>query len=281
MKLYIIGNGFDLAHGIPSSYSDFMKFVGKKDRRLDDYLNSYYPAEDLWKNFEYALGNISSNQIVKVEEAEFIPSKEDFDEKNLHAISDTITYKTRYINGNLLSVFVEWLESINTSSAVRKNSLALSSNDLYFSFNYTDTLEKVYGIPYTQIKHIHGTTDNPIYGHTSGQCKVYAPEEDCWSITDEADDMVKELFHKTRKPVDEIIKREKAYFQTLASVDEVYVMGHSLNDIDVPYYEEIIRSISSDAKWIVYYHDDKDKEEFRDKLSSLGVAKARITLQNW
>jgi hypothetical protein len=29
-KLYVIGNGFDLYHGIKSSYSDFMHYVKKQ-----------------------------------------------------------------------------------------------------------------------------------------------------------------------------------------------------------------------------------------------------------
>jgi len=31
MKLYIIGNGFDIAHGIPCRYSDFYTYLEKKD----------------------------------------------------------------------------------------------------------------------------------------------------------------------------------------------------------------------------------------------------------
>lgn len=38
MKLYIIGNGFDIAHGIPSKYSDFMNFVWEKDEQLGEFL---------------------------------------------------------------------------------------------------------------------------------------------------------------------------------------------------------------------------------------------------
>jgi len=40
-KLYIIGNGFDLWHGLPSRYADFKAYVRQHDRELlrtvDDY----------------------------------------------------------------------------------------------------------------------------------------------------------------------------------------------------------------------------------------------------
>lgn len=166
------------------------------------------------------------------------------------------------------------------TSVSQKNKLA-HINAFYFSFNYTDTLENVYKIPSDKVKHIHGMVDRPIYGHTSSQCQVYAPETNSWCITDDADDVVKELFHNTRKPVNEIIIREKSYFQSLASVNIIYVMGHSLNAIDAPYYKEIINSISNNAKWIVYYHEDKDKKKFGDRLLSWKVPKAQIELRKW
>ena len=39
MNLLIVGNGFDLAHGLPTSYTDFLKFVNE----ANDYYNNFYP----------------------------------------------------------------------------------------------------------------------------------------------------------------------------------------------------------------------------------------------
>lgn len=47
MDILIIGNGFDLAHGLPTTYSDFLDFIDKikmihkKNRNLDEFKNSY------------------------------------------------------------------------------------------------------------------------------------------------------------------------------------------------------------------------------------------------
>lgn len=38
MNLLIIGNGFDLAHGLPTYYTDFLKFVNE----ANDYYNNFY-----------------------------------------------------------------------------------------------------------------------------------------------------------------------------------------------------------------------------------------------
>lgn len=44
-----------------------------------------------------------------------------------------------------------------------------SNKDLYINFNYTATLENVYGISDASVIHIHGSlrgyTDNPVLGH--------------------------------------------------------------------------------------------------------------------
>lgn len=67
--LHIIGNGFDLAHGIDSKYSDFKKYAWQHARNKSYYLGvleSCYPEKDiesgelmLWSNLEYALGNLN------------------------------------------------------------------------------------------------------------------------------------------------------------------------------------------------------------------------------
>lgn len=62
MKLYIIGNGFDLIHGMKTSYSDFKDWllsVGYIE--ILEELQSIYKIQEndeflLWSDFEKALG---------------------------------------------------------------------------------------------------------------------------------------------------------------------------------------------------------------------------------
>lgn len=56
--LYVIGNGFDLMHGVKSSYYDFGKTIGRRSR-LRFYLENYLKADDLWADFEGALAKIN------------------------------------------------------------------------------------------------------------------------------------------------------------------------------------------------------------------------------
>ena len=54
-KLYVIGNGFDLWHGIPSSYWDFREYVRYHDRDIFDTVDSYLPADENWSDLGYAI----------------------------------------------------------------------------------------------------------------------------------------------------------------------------------------------------------------------------------
>lgn len=63
MKLFIIGNGFDLKHGLKSNYEGFKKFVYKKNKKIyDDFsqkMSCYLDRNDkplfnekTWSNLE-------------------------------------------------------------------------------------------------------------------------------------------------------------------------------------------------------------------------------------
>ncbi|MEK8746646.1 AbiH family protein, partial [Escherichia coli] len=63
MRLYIIGNGFDMRHGLPTGYKHFKSYVEKNDQDLYDAIEEYIPAGDEWNELENA-GNDSNLLIV-------------------------------------------------------------------------------------------------------------------------------------------------------------------------------------------------------------------------
>jgi hypothetical protein len=72
-KLYIIGNGFDLWHGIPSSYAQFKEYVRQRDRDLFDAVERYLPADEDWSDLEAALAEIDVDSIID-DLDQFMPS---------------------------------------------------------------------------------------------------------------------------------------------------------------------------------------------------------------
>ena len=58
--LYIIGNGFDLMHGVRSSYYAFRDTL-RKSSSLLHALESFLTLEDIWADFEEALAYFNIN----------------------------------------------------------------------------------------------------------------------------------------------------------------------------------------------------------------------------
>ena len=64
--LFIIGNGFDIAHQIESKYSDFKKWCEKGDKKsfvglMEIFFSNY---EDVWSCIETALGHYDEGSIL-------------------------------------------------------------------------------------------------------------------------------------------------------------------------------------------------------------------------
>jgi len=62
-NLLIIGNGFDLAHEMPTSYANFRDFVfATKDKLVYDMVDNA-SDDDEWSDFENRLADVSLNHV--------------------------------------------------------------------------------------------------------------------------------------------------------------------------------------------------------------------------
>lgn len=50
--------------------------------------------------------------------------------------------------------FTDWCHSIDLRGAKQRNEFGFNANDRFLTFNYTDTLEAVYGIDERRVLHI-------------------------------------------------------------------------------------------------------------------------------
>lgn len=282
MKLYIIGNGFDIAHKIKSSYWNFRRFM-ETSREYDDLvymLEDFYDDKDvdLWSEFERALGLISGEKIYKSTKSDV--DKDDEIEREFRQHQDLMNWNASSIRENLADAFSKWTAQISLNGV--EPIYNLMPNSLFLTFNYTETLERVYGKPDKDVLHIHGGQNNPVFGH--GREKYdnpWPPEQEAFVITDEAVDYAKDLFKEFVKPVDDVIRQHEGYFNSLkGNIDEVIIIGHSLGDVDLPYLKKI-QDVAAPAKWTDYFHRDTKRyamkqlqaDDIHDTLSSLGIAK--------
>lgn len=267
-NLYVIGNGFDIRHDIPSRYSDFAIWL-LRHHSMDALSLSYMFDEEnkLWSNFEEALGCYDP---LKAIDGFFTPMAAESITNDFSPVETSTIYALSY--DEIANLFCEWIGSIDLSKTIKK--LQLDPNSTYLTFNYTKTLEVVYQVNPKQIFHIHGIVDIPdsiIFGHDKYidiESVIGDPQSSRSWIT-----QANRLFEMNLlyKDVDRII-RNSPYFERLTGFDTITVLGHSLNKVDKRYFDKLI-SQNPDANWIIDYNpkwpiEFDIKKEF---LKNLGV----------
>lgn len=267
MRLYIIGNGFDIRHGLPTRYKHFKSYVAKNDKELYDAIEEYIPAGDEWNELESALGEIDYELILQNSEMFLVTyNTEDWSDAYHHDYQYEVDKITRMLSARLKEQFADWVKGINIADAYNSEQYIppIPRESLYFSFNYTNILQQIYAVPDAQIMHIHGNCsydEDLILGHSFRVEKslnpYIGPDQDIRIA--EAYDSIDKYFGNTFKPSKDIIKEENVFFSSLKNVDEVIVLGHSLAEVDGEYFAEINKSIPKSARWIVALYKGEEK----------------------
>lgn len=336
-RLFIIGNGFDIAHGLPTRYLDFREFLEKNDfsffeRVFEIYKYSFrrkiHPVtheilnlngnEDeydlLWKDFEFNMREVNEGLIF--DEYEFgLEYETEYDDQ----IKENIQrHSSEIFSGfyeELQSKLDEWISSINITNLTKKSSLINNENyDLYLNFNYTRVLEEIYDIE-EEICHIHGEVGKTplIMGHNNKDkinglkreldyyrtrniivsnenelkesMDEYEEYEELEETNNEFTERIKceellKYYQETYKAPSYYIEENYSFFESISDVEEILIVGHSLNEIDMPYFEYIFSKVNSDVKWKAYYYLKKDREIFKNKILGLGVKEENIEVVN-
>lgn len=293
--LYVLGNGFDLYHELPTRYSHFHKFVKENHKELDFELEKYFELrikedkspevscdeKNLWTKFEEDLGTFDwkvfydDNCNIDINDENFKPSL-------VFSLEDDLDEQTENLLESIREAFESWLECIEFDFVQKK--LSLNKNACFLSFNYTLLLEVFYKIQHENILHIHGNIEDDrgsiIFGHNLTMEKEPELDENGDSNRtpfSDSEAKAKYPFHALSKPVREIIEDNKSFFEDLYHVNKIVVLGHSLNEIDIPYFEEIHR-ITSNANWVVTYFDEDEKQKHLFTLQEIGIERKCISM---
>jgi len=280
--LYIIGNGFDLHHGLKTSYLNFRDdYVKKKCSILwNDLLDIYgsAPQNDnlWWKDFENMLGKV------------------DYESLSQSRNGDALGFiKVRNLmKGKLPPLFGSWIKTVDRQIVLNKIILMdeFDANALFFTFNYTLLLEKAYHVKEENVWHIHGTIKHPddiVVGHDAdaGQLVKYTQEynEDQLRIsTSYADNINQEALNGAKKVRNRIYLQEDMFYQ-YSNIRHYVSMGFSFNDIDMPYIEKMwsVNRQKEDADWTLYWYSSGEDNLMKKKLIELGVNEKSITTLKW
>ena len=281
MNLIIIGNGFDLAHNLNTKYSDFKEYLKRSNDGLNLYkrLSTLFDEDQLWNRFEYELGNLRRSDVLN-RNRYYLKSYSDehWSDSFHHDYQEHINNEID-IMPSIRELLKKWILSINTNEGMAYQSISslLKRNSKVLSFNYTNTLETIYGIPHDQILYVHGyayANDVLVVGHHNynsikkGVDFEMMSEDEKESYYEhilsfdvrilEAEDIVNNYFIDAYKDTLSIVENNKLFFESLIDVTNVYVLGHSMNEVDYDYYRIIASSVNSDCFWYIYVHDEED-----------------------
>lgn len=269
-KLYIIGNGFDLHHGIPSSYHQFGKFLAANDPETFALAQRYFSDDDgFWSDFEGNLADFDAYSLIEEAENYLVSyAAEDWSDSYNHDYQFEIDRVVKALSVTMKACFADWIGqlTIPAPTAIENKRLSIDPAATFLNFNYTTTLQKSYGIDPSKILQIHGSTadapDQLVLGHgwnpderRSMNFGIDPKDADIRVI--QGNNLIDKYFKATFKPTKTIIQQHRPFFAGLASVDQILVAGHSLADVDIPYVDEIIRHIEAGrVTWKISYHGD-------------------------
>jgi len=295
MKLFIIGNGFDISHNIRCKYSHFHDYLKENREDILEIMAKFYYVDndsDLWSDFEKGLEeNINYESLSEII-GENVPNfgSDDFRDRDWYDAQIYVELECDKLLENIRSGFEEWIESLEIDKVTKKYKLDRTA--YYISFNYTDVLERIYKIPNSNVLYIHNKVgEELIFGHGKKlenfnvKEALYGNENAFLSVDEEgntesneagheqfAEDAVRDFYDKMRKHTEEIIKNHSDFFKNLSEINEVIVLGHSYNEIDLPYFKKIAESINKMSKWTLCYFSDKDNECAKNVMKEISIS---------
>jgi hypothetical protein len=114
-KLYIIGNGFDLYHGIPSGYWNFKEYLERIDPMIFNRLDRYFDEDELWSDFETTLANLNTDELLEDASTYLMSySDENWSESGHHDYQYEIEQVIRAVTSDLRKHFTNWILQLNS-----------------------------------------------------------------------------------------------------------------------------------------------------------------------
>lgn len=224
--LVILGNGFDMAFGLKSSYKDFFesdfwpfpKRLNLSEQRirshnwLDTFLNRAIMFEN-WYDLESLLAQYGES-ISEVNEDRLKWDKECF-QKLKNSLKQFITVAKNVPNPGSSNPAVRFLHAISEYR-----------NPIIYTFNYTDVVK------FADFVGIKGLSSVHVHGALEGSGEVVFGVKDGTSILDEYD-----FLRKDSEPT----YRSTNLFSDLMAAKEVVIFGHSLAENDYHYFSRFFQ----------------------------------------
>lgn len=300
MRLNVIGNGFDLYHGLPSNYyyygcylidndPEFYSEVGEmySIRTMmpvgPSIIHEYdYAVENLfWRDFESQLGEVNEYYVVGTNDYDLgLENDDPIDiEMNHHQNAESMKKSfARWVNETL-----NQKDNFNLIKGYLRGELEaikFDDDEVFVTFNYTHILQEVYGIDDNKIHFMHGECtgdddDDLVIGHGNNcrieeiRLKIKEMEENySWNQAERNTineyECLLTYLKKIRKDVDLCKSMSKYFYMSKCkNVEIIRVIGLSLGEVDVPYLVDM-RNKFKNAKWEFSFYSEFDEQRINE-----------------
>ena len=307
-SLFVIGNGFDLAHHMKTGFNQFRNYL--ITNYSIEYNNALYVPESIldnhgeevqnptevvalitnlldsaaedtengWNKIEDLLGELNLPECFDCVEPQYDKDGDRnyfWEYENAESICRNMALAIPCIS-ELLSEWIHTIE-IPTSPITRFSEMINPSKDLFFTFNYTQTLEKLYGCTKENVCHIHGIASDDSYFQVDKLILGHCGQIDYLNSTGVPYEMeygLQAIYENLRKNTSEQIVLHEDFFKKInsAAVDKIYSFGFSFADVDLQNKRKICNSIDTKniTWWLNAYGGIQEYEKQMKILKSCG-----------
>lgn len=303
--LCIIGNGFDMMHGVNSSYYSFRDSLGKNSSlRLN--LEMFLTVDDIWADFEEALGHMNMAFFGSRMNADnwldiMGAYEEDAGAAEFNSAAGAATKTVRSIVDDLQKCFYNWIctLAIGTDDRPVPN---LFRGGKVLNFNYTEFVEDLYGVPEQNVCYIHGCRRKKkgcpqpklVLGHAPGASdsefarvkSSYTGRKATWrremisAVQEIALNDLIDCDAALTKDCSEIIADHNGFFDSIKGTKQIITIGHSLSKVDWPYFGEIISRLSDkeSVRWYFGCHGLRDLQNLNSMTKQFGIDRKKVAV---
>ncbi|WKT76881.1 bacteriophage abortive infection AbiH family protein [Lysinibacillus fusiformis] len=283
MNLFLIGNGFDSAHKLPTKYEDFQKYlietypkalennpsfsisstmmpdgeivydINEVVAFLMDIVSKAEEDGEKWSDVETSLGKLDFEEYF--DDMSYLYNEDEEDFNFFHQAYDYEDVSSNFFSVTIMikQLFAEWIDTINIEAVDPIISFKNTINpdeDYFINFNYTPVLEEIYDAK--NVFHIHGEQSSEIiFGHG-----VFKENFENNYVGTEFN--LANIHNSLRKNTDQVIEQWSEMFHSLKNIKSIYSYGFSFSQVDLPYIKEICKVI--DTKNITWYLNDYNYE---------------------
>ena len=315
MRFVICGNGLDLHLGFETGYNNYRDYLENKNSlyvvdgksAISKIENSRFFIDrdsDCWSDLENSLSFDIEQYISDIVYA-YDRDISRYDEKNVERQIRAAKAFSAVDPDEIARLFTdewffEWILGSYENgvlqideSEIRNMSSVINDESIYLTFNYTPTLEDIFGIDKDRILYIHNRFPDKIdvtkladdslnkenkkfqFGSTKNKFSDWMDFVSGINLKNNGNLIDKSSIEKKIGEIFYYFSKDLAgNYETLRdyvldkSIDEVFVLGHSVLGVDEPYYRDILIPTFKNKKWVLYWHQDRHEiDQFVSKYA--------------